>query len=521
MTRLHSTALVDPSAVLADDVEIGPYSIVGAGAVIGAGTVIGPHVVIGARTTLGRRPDNALSFNDVKVSGVHVEIVRDGDGFVLRDLGSTNGTLLDGRKITEVALGHGDRVKIGANDFSSDLRKGMNGEASAAGLPDRALELPPRKGNAAAMVGLLATVLALGGGAAWYFLFARGEVGPAKGRRATPPPEGTLLDEDWSFEDAASTAIWSAEAGDGFSVRRGKAANGSSAFGATFESQGVAVARRQAEEVSGGRTLRFTGQLSADTGALVGAGLRFLRGGDDAGRASALTLVVARSVDPAFTPFDVAITAPVWAKLAEVVLVGRGKGTVLVDDLALVPGGNAPAAAKLGDLQVLARGPGAIGLDHRASLAELFEPGGTVAGDGGARVELPAPAFAADARVDGANFTLEPGAAPFGAEWFSAQIAPEVDAAGAGLMTATSSEERFGAFAPVEARAVLIGGAAERFEIELDPPAPSRRSRAATSELRVAPAATRSGCAGLGGAQGRSDLFPLRRRVAPAGRRGA
>jgi pSer/pThr/pTyr-binding forkhead associated (FHA) protein len=449
-----------------------------------------------ARTTLGRRPDNALSFNDVKVSGVHVEIVRDGDGFVLRDLGSTNGTLLDGRKITEVALGHGDRVQIGANDFQFvDLRKGTNGDASSAALPDRAPELPPRKGKAAAVVGLLATVLALGGGAAWYFLFSRGEGGPKAGRRATPAPEGTLLDEDWSFEDAAATAaIWSAEAGDGFSVRRGKAANGSSALGATFQSegetQGVAVARRQAEEVSGGRTLRFTGQLSAESGALVGAGLRFLRSGDDAGRASALTLVAARSVGDAFTPFDVAITAPVWAKLAEVVLVGRGKGTVLVDDLALVPGGNAPAAAKLGDLQVLARGPGAIGLDHRASLAELFEPGGTVAGDGGARIELPAPAFAADARVDGANFTLEPGAAPFGAEWFSAQIAPEVAAAGAVLMTATSSEERFGAFAPVEARAVLIGGAAERFEIELDPPAPvSAVARGDVLELRVAPKA--------------------------------
>src|SRR6185295_7453422 len=105
---------------------------------------------------------------------------------------------------------------------------------------------------------------------------------------------------------------------------------------------------------------------------------------DDAGRASALTLFAARATEDGFTPFDVTITAPVWAKLAEVVVVGRGKGTVLVDDLALVPGGNPPPAAKLGELQVLARGPGAVGLDHRASLAELFEPGGSIAGEGGA-----------------------------------------------------------------------------------------------------------------------------------------
>ena len=55
MARVHSTALIDASAQLADDVEVGPYSIVGAKVVMGAGTVIGPHVVIGERTTIGQR----------------------------------------------------------------------------------------------------------------------------------------------------------------------------------------------------------------------------------------------------------------------------------------------------------------------------------------------------------------------------------------------------------------------------------------------------------------------------------
>ncbi len=55
MSEIHPTALVDPSAKLASDVAIGPYSIVGADVVIGAGSVIGPHAVVGARTTLGRR----------------------------------------------------------------------------------------------------------------------------------------------------------------------------------------------------------------------------------------------------------------------------------------------------------------------------------------------------------------------------------------------------------------------------------------------------------------------------------
>jgi UDP-N-acetylglucosamine acyltransferase len=55
MSRIHPTALVDPTAELAVDVEVGPYSIVGARVTIGAGSVIGPHAVITGRTSLGAR----------------------------------------------------------------------------------------------------------------------------------------------------------------------------------------------------------------------------------------------------------------------------------------------------------------------------------------------------------------------------------------------------------------------------------------------------------------------------------
>ncbi|HTP98583.1 MAG TPA: acyl-ACP--UDP-N-acetylglucosamine O-acyltransferase [Casimicrobiaceae bacterium] len=55
MTRVHASAVIDPSAELEPDVAVGPYSIVGPDVVIGTGSVIGPHVVIGARTRLGMR----------------------------------------------------------------------------------------------------------------------------------------------------------------------------------------------------------------------------------------------------------------------------------------------------------------------------------------------------------------------------------------------------------------------------------------------------------------------------------
>lgn len=51
---IHPQAIVDPSARLADDVEVGPWTIIGADVEIGAGTVIGPHVVINGPTRIGR-----------------------------------------------------------------------------------------------------------------------------------------------------------------------------------------------------------------------------------------------------------------------------------------------------------------------------------------------------------------------------------------------------------------------------------------------------------------------------------
>ncbi|MDP1864565.1 MAG: acyl-ACP--UDP-N-acetylglucosamine O-acyltransferase [Thiobacillus sp.] len=53
MAKIHPTALVDAKAQLADDVEIGPYSIIGEHVKIGAGTTVGSHAVITGHTTIG------------------------------------------------------------------------------------------------------------------------------------------------------------------------------------------------------------------------------------------------------------------------------------------------------------------------------------------------------------------------------------------------------------------------------------------------------------------------------------
>jgi UDP-N-acetylglucosamine acyltransferase len=52
---VHASALVHPSARLAEGVSVGPYSVIGAQAEIGEGTWIGAHVVLDGRIRIGRR----------------------------------------------------------------------------------------------------------------------------------------------------------------------------------------------------------------------------------------------------------------------------------------------------------------------------------------------------------------------------------------------------------------------------------------------------------------------------------
>lgn len=55
MAIIHPTAVVEENVQLADDVVVGPYSVVGSGVSIGAGTILDARVVITGNTTIGRK----------------------------------------------------------------------------------------------------------------------------------------------------------------------------------------------------------------------------------------------------------------------------------------------------------------------------------------------------------------------------------------------------------------------------------------------------------------------------------
>ncbi len=69
------------------------------------------------RVSIGRAADNTIPIENVTVSGRHCEIIRDEEGFLLRDLGSTNGTRVNSRDITESRLRPRDIVQVGSVEF--------------------------------------------------------------------------------------------------------------------------------------------------------------------------------------------------------------------------------------------------------------------------------------------------------------------------------------------------------------------------------------------------------------------
>lgn len=75
------------------------------------------HPLVKARTVIGRGSDADITLADSGTSRRHVEILWDGERALVRDLGSTNGTQLNGRKVSEAPLPPDSTVTIGRTDI--------------------------------------------------------------------------------------------------------------------------------------------------------------------------------------------------------------------------------------------------------------------------------------------------------------------------------------------------------------------------------------------------------------------
>lgn len=80
------------------------------------GNVVSVYEIKGS-VTIGRHPECGIAIDDPTVSGRHAILEGTGRTFGLRDLESTNGVLLKGKKVTRVILESGDIFAIGTHEF--------------------------------------------------------------------------------------------------------------------------------------------------------------------------------------------------------------------------------------------------------------------------------------------------------------------------------------------------------------------------------------------------------------------
>src|SRR5262250_2221634 len=71
------------------------------------------HELKGDKTTIGRVEDNTFPIVEASISSHHCEILLKGSDVVVKDLNSTNGTFINGEKITESPLKPGQVLRLG------------------------------------------------------------------------------------------------------------------------------------------------------------------------------------------------------------------------------------------------------------------------------------------------------------------------------------------------------------------------------------------------------------------------
>lgn len=143
--------------------------------------------------TIGRTPDNSLSIPDQRLSRSHACIRRFATTFVIADLGSSNGTTLNGKPVTSpVGLSDGDEIDLGggvvvAAEISTDSPRAAGEPRTASRNATSASNIPMAWLIAVPLLGVIAFVCAGGG-----FLLLRS----SQPKVSTEPTDVAGTDED-------------------------------------------------------------------------------------------------------------------------------------------------------------------------------------------------------------------------------------------------------------------------------------------------------------------------------------
>jgi len=127
------------------------------------------------KITIGRADTNTVVLDQTKASRQHAEIVRRGELFLLRDLGSTNGTWVDDERVDELVLQDGDAFRIG--EARLVFKSGFSVEALT--IADEMLAAAPVRRPVVFIPGTMGSELWLGNERVWpnvRFLFKQPEL---------------------------------------------------------------------------------------------------------------------------------------------------------------------------------------------------------------------------------------------------------------------------------------------------------------------------------------------------------
>jgi pSer/pThr/pTyr-binding forkhead associated (FHA) protein len=97
------------------------------------------------KTTVGRVEDNTFQIAEPSVSSHHCEILLQGGEVLIRDLNSTNGTFINGDKVSEKVLKPGQILRLGQIEMRLENGEGSSAPASAPAAPAAPAPAPAKK----------------------------------------------------------------------------------------------------------------------------------------------------------------------------------------------------------------------------------------------------------------------------------------------------------------------------------------------------------------------------------------
>ncbi len=298
------------------------------------------------RTTFGRKDSNAVVMKDAMVSSYHCEITREDGGYVLRDLGSTNGSVVNGDPVSEMALNHGSRISLGKTRFIfvdpavADYEQALEAEGDADadwGMMRAQVDMGRvKRARRARIVWTLVFVAIIGGGAAFLMLNPEvmKEFMQTETVAAVEPVPGNQIDfDEFSFESGRSWAVPEGSLGSS-TVTPGPAHQGESSLQVIGDREGFVPTAAFAPEpftVVGGRTYQFSAwvRLNLPETAAAAAIIWMKPEGPEVERISA----TAWGKDGDWNQVRMNVTPPEGADQAKLALMVMGAGSARFDDV--------------------------------------------------------------------------------------------------------------------------------------------------------------------------------------------